>query len=119
MEDEVTKELVLDKPVKVSWSQNTVDYTKLVFTRYADGKTLAVILSENPKTGWDYIDISIAIPEANLGPGEFCLNHNLMPEVKKEIEDNLDLYENTGRTVPSGFLDFPIMKLKEKYMKYI
>ena len=118
MEDNISKSVELNAPVVIEWNDVPFEYIRLLFTRYIGGE-LAVLLEQNPAAGEDYIHISIAIPDSNLAKGEFCLNHDVEKDVLDIINYDLELFEPTGRTVRSGFVDFPVVKLTEKYMKYI
>lgn len=86
-------------------------------TRYhSNGRMAVYLITPNGET---LATISSNVVEADLEEGEFCVPvHNLDrkdPQFGKSLLDDLvdsGLFEDTGRTIRSGFVVMPVWRIK-------
>lgn len=88
-------------------------------TRYLRGHRVAIYVKST--SGERLAVASANVVEADLEEGEFCVPvHNLDrkdPQFGRSLLDDLvdsGLFEDTGKTVPSGFVVMPVWRLKDR-----
>lgn len=84
---------------------------KFILTNYTANNNLAIMLAdvdEYKDMGYIYCDITVNV--TTLPIHEVCVDTNNAP-FAKELLEKLNIGEDTGKTVQSGFCTYPIMKL--------
>lgn len=84
---------------------------KFILTNYAANNNLAIMLAdvnEYKDMGYIYCDITVNV--TTLPINEACIDINNAPFAKGLLE-KLNIGEDTGKTVQSGFCTYPIFKL--------
>jgi len=97
---------------KIGWVFFKGLMLNIIQTNYSTNGRIAIGLMEG---GIPFGTISINLPEEEFGEGEFPVkNWSENEEITPFILAQTDLFEDTGKTVLTGFVEAPIWRFKKE-----
>ena len=84
---------------------------KFSVSKYIQNDSPAIQIMD--QTGLPYAVLTVNVPDAKLDEGEFCIkNWSENYEIVQKVSE-LNLFEDTGKVVPTGYVEAPVWRLKE------
>jgi len=94
-------------------TRHGTDECEVYFSKYTNNNRVAIVLQDK-ETGEPYATASVNVVHADLKPDEVAIKDYSEGEGMLNDLVAAGIVEDTGKTVPSGYVDIPIARLLKK-----